>query len=166
VVGVSGVEMDVVGALSTFCDKASTGCIIAPSLSIGAVLLQQAAAMAAFQYRHVEIIESQGSSLEYPSREAVEIANSLSGLGQVYNDGNTSKEFPARGEVIGDGVRIHSLALPGLVSSLDVRFSAPGEMLSFRHDVMDVQALMPGLLMAIRRVVRLKSLVYGLEKIM
>ncbi|CAK9857644.1 unnamed protein product [Sphagnum jensenii] len=166
VVGVSGVEMDVVGALSTFCDKASTGCIIAPSLSIGAVLLQQAAAMAAFQFRHVEIIESQGSSLEYPSREAVEIANSLSGLGQVYNDGNTSKEFPARGEVIGDGVRIHSLALPGLVSSVDVRFSAPGEMLSFRHDVMDVQALMPGLLMAIRRVVRLKSLVYGLEKIM
>ncbi|KAH8973871.1 hypothetical protein BDL97_01G070500 [Sphagnum fallax] len=165
VVGVSGVEMDVVGALSTFCEKASTGCIIAPSLSIGAVLLQQAAAMAAFQYRHVEIIESQGSSLEYPSREAVEIANSLSGLGQVYNDGNTSKEFPARGEVIGDGVRIHSLALPGLVSSVDVRFSAPGEMLSFRHDVMDVQALMPGLLMAIRRVVRLKSLVYGLEKI-
>jgi chloroplast NAD(P)H dehydrogenase len=62
-VGVSGVEMDVVGALSTFCEKASTGCIIAPSLSIGAVLLQQAAAMAAFQYRHVEIIESQGSSL-------------------------------------------------------------------------------------------------------
>jgi hypothetical protein len=33
----------------------------------------------------------------------------------------------ARGEVIGDGVRIHSLALPGLVSSVDVRFSAPGE---------------------------------------
>jgi hypothetical protein len=30
------------------------------------------------------------------------------------------------------------------------------QMLSFRHDVMDVQALMPGLLMAIRRVVRLK----------
>jgi hypothetical protein len=30
------------------------------------------------------------------------------------------------------------------------------QMLSFRHDVLDVQALMPGLLMAIRRVVRLK----------
>jgi len=32
---------------------------VAPSLSIGAVLLQQAAAAAAFHYNHVEIIESQ-----------------------------------------------------------------------------------------------------------
>lgn len=33
----------------------------------------------------------------------------------------------ARGDVVGDGVRIHSMALPGLVSSLDVRFAGPGE---------------------------------------
>jgi hypothetical protein len=32
---------------------------LAPSLSIGAVLLQQAAAAAAFQYKNVEILESQ-----------------------------------------------------------------------------------------------------------
>lgn len=32
------------------------------------------------------------------------------------------------------------------------------QLLSFRHDVTDVQALMPGLLLAIRRVVRLKVL--------
>jgi len=36
----------------------------------------------------------------------------------------------ARGDVVGDGVRIHSLALPGLVSSLDVRFAGPGEVLT------------------------------------
>lgn len=166
VVGVPGLEMDAVGALSSFCEKASTGCIVAPSLSIGSVLLQQAAAAAAFQYNHVEIIESQQGLSEYPSQQAVQLAGSLSGLGQIYNDGNSSKDFPARGDVVGDGVRIHSMALPGLVSSFDVRFAGPGETLSIRHDVSDVKALMPGLILAIRRVVRLKSLVYGLEKIL
>ncbi|XP_024359335.1 dihydrodipicolinate reductase-like protein CRR1, chloroplastic isoform X2 [Physcomitrium patens] len=133
VVGVPGLGMDKVGALSSFCEKASTGCIVAPSLSIGAVLLQQAAASAAFQYKHVEIIESQEGLSEYPSQQATQLASSLSGLGQMYNEGDDSKEFLT---------------------------------LSFRHDVTDVKALMPGLIMAIRRVVRLKSLVYGLEKIL
>ncbi|KAG0564874.1 hypothetical protein KC19_8G146800 [Ceratodon purpureus] len=166
VVGVPGLDIDAVGALSSFCDKASTGCIVAPSLSIGTVLLQQAAAAAAFHYNHVEIIESQQGLSEYPSQQATQLASSLSGLGQIYNDGNGSNEFLARGAVVGDGVRIHSMALPGLVSSTDVRFAGPGETLSIRHDVTDVKALMPGLILAIRRVVRLKSLVYGLEKIL
>lgn len=33
---------------------------------------------------------------EYPSQQAVQLANSLSGLGQIYNDGNNSKEFSVR----------------------------------------------------------------------
>lgn len=34
----------------------------------------------------------------------------------------------ARGQVLGeDGVRVHSLVLPGLVSSTTVHFSGPGE---------------------------------------
>jgi hypothetical protein len=49
------------------CGGHGQGCIVAPSLSIGAVLLQQAAAAAAFQYNHVEIIESQqGLSVSGP----------------------------------------------------------------------------------------------------
>lgn len=36
----------------------------------------------------------------------------------------------ARGDIVGDGVRIHSMALPGLVSSHDVRFAGPGEVLT------------------------------------
>lgn len=37
----------------------------------------------------------------------------------------------ARGDIVGDGVRIHSMALPGLISSVDVRFAGPGEVVQF-----------------------------------
>ncbi|KMZ63733.1 hypothetical protein ZOSMA_117G00610 [Zostera marina] len=35
---------------------------------------------------------------------------------------------------------------------------------TIRHDITDVKSLMPGLLLAIRKVARLKNLIYGLEK--
>eukprot|EP00249_Psilotum_nudum_P006291 c19616_g1_i1 orf=89-1018(+) len=166
VVGVPGIELQKVSELSKFCEKASMGCIIAPTLSIGSILLQQAAIAAAFHFTQVDIVESMKESSTFPSCEAMRLADNLSGMGRVYNRGDISTNSLARGAVVGDGVRIHSLSLPGLVSSTTVYFSGPGEVLSLRHDVTDVQALIPGLLMAIRRVIRLKSLVYGLEKIM
>lgn len=166
VVAVEGLGMDKVAALSTFCTKASMGCLVAPTLSIASVLLQQAATAAAFHYKSVEIVEARQNSSEFPSREAALLAESISGLGQQYNKNDASMDIPARGAVVGDGVRIHSLSLPGIISKTSIYFSAPGEVLSFQHDMTDVQAWIPGLLIAIRRVVKLQSLVYGLEKIL
>ncbi|XP_074319647.1 dihydrodipicolinate reductase-like protein CRR1, chloroplastic [Silene latifolia] len=165
VVYVPRIQIDTVAALSTFCDKASTGCLIAPTLSIGSILLQQAAITASYHYSNVEIVESRPTARDLPSQDAVQIANNLSNLGQLYNKEDISTDVPARGQVLGeDGVRVHSMVLPGLASSTTVYFSGPGEVFTLKHEITDVQSLMPGLLMAIRKVVRLKSLVYGLEK--
>ncbi|BFI25256.1 chloroplast NAD(P)H dehydrogenase [Marchantia polymorpha subsp. ruderalis] len=162
----AALEPEDLDALSTFCEKSSMGCIVAPTLSIGRILLQQAAVAAAFNYGYAEIIESQPGSKVYPSSEAQELALNLSGLGRIYNDGDLSQQHVARGAVVGDGVRVHSLSTPSGTSSLEIRLSSPWEVLSYKHDISDVRALMPGLLLAIRRVVRLKNLVYGLEKIL
>ncbi|XP_057868606.2 dihydrodipicolinate reductase-like protein CRR1, chloroplastic isoform X1 [Cryptomeria japonica] len=164
VVHVPGVDMDVIASLSKFCEKASMGCIISPTLSIGSLLLEKAAMTAAYHYDHVEIVESRPDTSVCPSPDTIQLANNLSGLGQTYNKNDLSTDSAARGAVVGDGVRVHSMALPGLCSSMEVHFSAPGEVLSIKHDMTNLQSLMPGLLLAIRRVVRLKSLVYGLEK--
>nr|ABF93657.1 Dihydrodipicolinate reductase, N-terminus family protein [Oryza sativa Japonica Group] len=81
-----------------------------------------------------------------------------------YTTGKIS-DNPARGQILGeDGVRVHSMVLPGLASSTSINFSGPGEIYTLRHDVTNVQCLMPGLILAIRKVVRLKNLIYGLEK--
>ncbi|XP_077245053.1 dihydrodipicolinate reductase-like protein CRR1, chloroplastic isoform X1 [Tasmannia lanceolata] len=165
VVYVPRIKLDTVTALSAFCEKASMGCLVAPTLSVGSVLLQQAAISASFHYNNVEIVESRPDASDLPSPDAIQIANNLSDLGQIYNREDLSTDVLARGQVLGDdGVRVHSLVLPGLASSTTVHFSGPGEVYSIRHDITDVQSLMPGLLLAIRKVVRLKNLVYGLEK--
>ncbi|XP_015070860.1 dihydrodipicolinate reductase-like protein CRR1, chloroplastic isoform X2 [Solanum pennellii] len=165
VVYVPRIKQETVMALSMLCEKASTGCLVAPTLSIGSILLQQAAISASFHYNNVEIVESRANPLDFPSQDAVQIANNLSNLGQLYNRDDISSDIPARGQVLGeDGVRVHSLVLPGLPSSTSVYFSRPGEVYTLKHDITDVQCLMPGLILAIRKVVRLKNLVYGLEK--
>ncbi|XP_061953001.1 dihydrodipicolinate reductase-like protein CRR1, chloroplastic isoform X1 [Populus nigra] len=189
VVYVPRIKLDSVGALSAFCDKASMGCLIAPTLSIGSILLQQAAITASFHYNNAEIVESKANpivsdrknvkksnsikqcffnvfgSQDFPSMDAIQISKNLSNLGQIYNREDISTDVVARGQVIGeDGVRVHSMVLPGLPSSTTVYFSGPGEVYSIKHDITDVQSLMPGLLLAIRKVIRLKNLVYGLEK--
>ncbi|KAK2458133.1 Dipeptidyl aminopeptidase BIII [Trifolium repens] len=164
VVYVPRIELDTVAALSAFCEKASMGVLVAPTLSIGSILLQQAAISASFHYRNIEIVESKANANDLPSADANQIANNLSNLGQIYNREDSSTDVLARGQVLGDGIRVHSLVLPGLPSSTTVHFSGPGEVYSIKHDITDVQCLMPGLLLAIRKVVRLKNLVYGLEK--
>ncbi|RZR88076.1 hypothetical protein BHM03_00015582 [Ensete ventricosum] len=134
VVYVPNIELETVTALSVFCEKASMGCLVAPTLSIGSVLLQQAALQASFHYNNVEIVESRPDSSDLPSIEAVQIANNLTDLGQRYNREDISTDNPcdlcykARGQVLGeDGVRVHSMVLPGLTSTTTVHFSGPGE---------------------------------------
>ncbi|KAM0950285.1 putative 4-hydroxy-tetrahydrodipicolinate reductase [Dioscorea sansibarensis] len=165
IVYVPKIKLETITELSAFCEKASMGCLVAPTLSIGTVLLQQAAILASFHYNNVEIVESRPDPSELPSQEAVQIANNLSDLGQFYNREDIDTENLARGQVLGeDGVRVHSMVLPGLSSSTTVHFSRPGEVYSLKHDITDIECLMPGLILAIRKVVRLKSLIYGLEK--
>ncbi|CAM0870438.1 unnamed protein product [Alopecurus aequalis] len=162
VVYVPKIEMDTVAELSAFCDK---GVLVAPTLSIGSVLLQQAAIQASFHYNNVEIVESRPNPSDLPSQDAIQIANNISDLGQIYNREDMDTDNPARGQVLGeDGVRVHSMVLPGLASSTSVILSGPGEIYTLKHDVTDVRCLMPGLILAIRKVIRLKNLIYGLEK--
>lgn len=165
VVYVPKIELDTVAELSAFCEKASMGCLVAPTLSIGSVLLQQAAIQASFHYNNVEIVESRPNPSDFPSQDAIQIANNISDLGQIYNREDMESNNPARGQILGeDGVRVHSMVLPGLASSTAINFSGPGEIYTLRHDVTNVQCLMPGLILAIRKVIRLKNLIYGLEK--
>uniref|UniRef100_A0A0R0HY40 Dihydrodipicolinate reductase N-terminal domain-containing protein n=2 Tax=Glycine max TaxID=3847 RepID=A0A0R0HY40_SOYBN len=85
IVYVPRIKLDTVAALSAFCEKASMGVLVAPTLSIGSILLQQAAISASFHYSNVEIVESRANANDLPSADANQIANNLSNLGQIYN---------------------------------------------------------------------------------
>jgi 4-hydroxy-tetrahydrodipicolinate reductase len=170
VVGTTGLTPAQIQDLADFAEKASTGCLIVPNFSIGMVLLQQAAMQASRHFDHVEIIElHHDQKADAPSGTAIKTAELLSELGKAYNPPKVKEKetIPgARGGVVGDNINIHSIRLPGLIAHQEVIFGAPGEIYTLRHDTSDRSCYMPGVLLSIRKVTQLKSLVYGLEKIL
>ena len=170
VVGTTGLNEAQLQDLAEFADKASIGCLIIPNFSIGIVLLQQAALQAAQYFEHVEIIElHHNQKADAPSGTAIQTAQMLSSLGKSYNPSDveeTEHLTGARGSSTADGVRIHSVRLPGLIAHQEMIFGAPGQIYTLRHDTSDRASFMPGVLLAVRRVLPLKSLIYGLDKIL
>ena len=65
-----------------------------------------------------------------------------------------------------DGFRIHSVRLPGLVAHQQVLFGGAGQTLSIRHDSINRESFMPGVNLAIKKVMHLDRLVYGLEHVL
>ncbi len=170
VVGTTGLSPNQLQDLADFADKASTGCLVIPNFSIGVVLLQQAAIQASRYFDHVEIIElHHNQKADAPSGTAIQTAQLLAELGKTFNPPaveETEKMPGARGTLAAEGIRIHSVRLPGLIAHQEVIFGAPGQLYTLRHDTSDRASYMPGVLLAIRHVLQLKSLVYGLEKLL
>ncbi|MGF1536975.1 MAG: 4-hydroxy-tetrahydrodipicolinate reductase [Elainellaceae cyanobacterium] len=170
VVGTTGLSSAQIDELAQFADKASTGCLIIPNFSIGVVLMQQAALRASQYFDHVEIIElHHNQKADAPSGTAIKTAQMLAEIGKAYNPPQveeTEKLPGARGSLAEENIRIHSVRLPGLLAHQEILFGAPGQLYTLRHDTSDRACYMPGVLLAIRKVCGLKSLVYGLEKIL
>jgi 4-hydroxy-tetrahydrodipicolinate reductase len=170
VVGTTGLSDEQMQDLADFAEKASTGCLVVPNFSIGMVLLQQAVLQAAQYFDHLEIIElHHNQKADAPSGTALKTAAMLSELGKTYNPSQVKETETirgARGGIVGENINVHSIRLPGLIAHQEVIFGAKGEIYSLRHDTSDRSCYMAGVLLAIRKVTQLKSLVYGLEKIL
>jgi 4-hydroxy-tetrahydrodipicolinate reductase len=65
-----------------------------------------------------------------------------------------------------DGVRVHSVRLPGLVAHQEVVFGGTGETLTIRHDSHDRSSFMPGLRLAVKAVISRPGLTVGLEPLL
>ena len=170
VVGTTGLSNKQLQDLAEFADKASTGCLIIPNFSIGMVLLQQAAIQASQYFEHVEIIElHHNQKADAPSGTAIKTAQMLSDLGKTYNPPSVqeTESIPgAKGSLVGDNIRVHSVRLPGFIAHQEVILGAQGQIYTLRHDTSHRSCYMAGVLLCIRKVTELKSLVYGLEKIL
>ncbi|MDB9311345.1 4-hydroxy-tetrahydrodipicolinate reductase [Aphanizomenon sp. CS-733/32] len=170
VVGTTGLSPAQLEELADFAEKASTGCLVIPNFSIGMVLLQEAALRASQYFDHVEIIElHHNQKADAPSGTAIQTAQLLAEMGKTFNPAiveETEKIAGARGSLADEGIRIHSVRLPGLIAHQEVIFGAAGQIYTLRHDTSDRACYMPGVILAIRKVNQLKSLVYGLEKIL
>ncbi len=144
VVGTSGAdfaELEGVGEANLF---------FAPNFAIGAVLMIEAARMAAPHMPECEIVElHHDGKLDAPSGTAAHTARVLADAGANVHE------------------PIHSVRLPGLVAHQEVIFGGLGQTLSIRHDTTSRESFMPGVLLAVRRIGSLeRSPTIGLEKLL
>jgi 4-hydroxy-tetrahydrodipicolinate reductase len=165
VVGASGLTFEQVEQLEKLAREQQTGCIIAPNFSIGAILMMRFAAQAARFFPEAEIVETHHQQkLDAPSGTAVKTAEMIkSNRRQQKNINESIEQYPgARGAEVAD-VNIHAVRLPGYVASQQVLFGGQGENLTIQHNSINRECFMPGVLLACREVLKLDSLIYGLE---
>jgi 4-hydroxy-tetrahydrodipicolinate reductase len=151
----------------------STGVLIASNFAIGAVLADRFAAMAAPFFDRVEIIElhhdkkvdaPSGTSLT--SARIIGAARKEAGLEPLVDPTHRETVEGARGADAGDGVKVHSVRLPGLVAHQEILFGGPGEGLSIRHDSFDRQSFVQGVALAARFVDATAKLTVGIDSLL
>jgi 4-hydroxy-tetrahydrodipicolinate reductase len=122
----------------------------APNFAIGAVLMIEAAKLAAPHMPECEIVEMHhDQKLDKPSGTAAYTAEQLRAAGADVHE------------------PIHSVRLPGFVAHQEVIFGGLGQTLTIRHDSIARESFMPGVLLAIRKVGSLtESPVVGLEHLL
>ena len=119
--------------------------LIVPNFSIGAVLMMKFAAEASRHMTKAEIIElHHDKKIDAPSGTAARTAELMNG-----------------------DVPIHSVRLPGIVANQEVILGDVGQSLTIRHDTINRESFMPGVLLAVRRVGSVeRSPVIGLENLL
>jgi len=140
----------------------------APNFAFGAVLAMHFAAIAARHYAAAEVIElHHAAKADAPSGTALRTARAIAaaqGAGDRPDKVEESVAGVRGGDV--DGVRVHSVRLPGLVAHQEVVFGGQGELLTIRHDSLDRSSFMPGVLLAVRQIPTRPGLTVGLEPLL
>lgn len=167
VVGTTGFTDERLDQVRGWCAASpGVGVLIAPNFSVGAVLMMRLAAKAAPYFESVEIVEEHHpSKLDAPSGTATLTAHLIAAARhgmEPMPDATAEEVAGARGAVI-DGVHVHSVRARGLVAHQEVILGGPGETLRIRHDSLDRESFMPGVLLGVREVGNHPGLSVGLS---
>ncbi len=168
VVGTTGLLASDLDEIRGLCQMKKTGAVIAPNFAIGAVLLMKFSEIASRHFASAEIIEMHhDKKVDAPSGTALKTAEFMGHSHPAAQEeiAVSLESQPARGEGVGV-TRIHSVRLPGLVAHHEVIFGGPGETLTIRHDSLSRESFMPGVILAVRKVMKLDQAVFGLDALL
>ncbi len=170
VIGTTGLKDEQIEELKNLSAKTITACLIAPNFSTGAVLLMKFAQMASKYFDNAEIIElHHNQKKDAPSGTAVKTALMMSEANTDFTTGNCPEKETiegSRGGVSYNNIHIHSVRMPGYIASQEVLFGANGQIMTLRHDSMNRECYMAGVLLATRYVNEHSEFIYGLENIL
>ncbi|MFZ9076100.1 MAG: 4-hydroxy-tetrahydrodipicolinate reductase [Ilumatobacteraceae bacterium] len=143
-----------------------SNCLIAPNFAIGAVLMMRFAEVAAPFFDTAEIIEiHHDAKADSPSGTAVSTANRMAAASSTWaNDPTTHEAIPgARGAKGPADIRIHAVRMRGAVANQEVVLGTQGQTLTIRHDTIDRNSFMPGVVMACKKIAEHPGVTLGLD---
>ena len=169
VVGTTGLTPQDIEELRGLAARHEVGGVVASNFALGAVLMMHLAQKAASYFDHAEIIETHHEGkIDAPSGTALTTARLMAeARGRPFRRNVPEKETLAAtrsGEL--EGVTIHSVRLPGAMAHHEVIFGTAGQTLSIRHDTINRDCYVPGILMAVKHVVKQKGFIFGLDKLL
>ncbi len=171
VIGTTGFGAPDLDEMKKLAEANEIGIVAAPNFALGAVLMMHLAKIAGKFMDHAEIIElHHDKKLDAPSGTALLTAKAMAeARGKPFlRPAVQDEKFapPAsRGQGV-EGIQIHSVRLPGLMAHQEVIFGAAGQTLSIRHDTINRECYMPGVILAIKAVVKQKGFIYGLDRLL
>lgn len=168
VIGTSGLRANEIKELQETCNKKQLGGIIAPNFCISALLMMRFSEQAAHYFSEVEIVETHHEQkVDAPSSTSIKTAEMIASARKTNPVHKALHEtLPGARGAIKDQLPIHSLRLPGFLAKQDVIFGHLGGNLVITHETIDRNAFMPGVMLACRKVMELKTLIYGLETLL
>ena len=169
VVGTTGLSDEQKAEIAKAAEENDTPAFIAPNFALGAVLLMVMSRQAAKYMPDVEIIElHHDKKLDAPSGTAIQTAAMIAEVRKAHKQGNPDEFEKLEGARGADyeGMHIHSVRLPGYVAHQEVIFGGLGQTLTIRHDSMNRESFMPGVVLAAKKVRSLEGLTVGLDKLL
>jgi 4-hydroxy-tetrahydrodipicolinate reductase len=167
VIGTSGLSKEQLEKIDDYCRKQGLGALVIPNFSVGAILMMNFAQQASKLFDCVEIVEMHHArKIDAPSGTAMHTARKIAENGRVYNTTAVQEReliAGARGGKFENGLRLHSIRLPGMLSHQEVLCGAEGELLTIRHDSFNTKCFEQGIVLAVKAVMSIKSLVVGLD---
>ena len=169
VIGSTGITEAIYQEAESLANEHEIGAIIAPNFAMGAVLMIHLAKQASRFFDYADLTEMHHEAkIDSPSGTALAIANAaLEGKQGGFIAPQSEKELivGARGATH-EGISVHSARMPGRVAHHELVFGALGQTFTIRHDSVNRESFMPGVVLAINEVVNRKGLTIGLDKIM
>ena len=168
VIGTTGLTADDIGEIERLAVARKIGVVVAPNFALGAVLMMHLARIAAKFLDYAEIIELHHErKVDAPSGTAIFTARAMADArGKPFLQPSGQGEAQvSRGQQV-EGVAIHSVRLPGLMAHQEVILGGQGQTLSIRHDTISRECYMPGVILAIKEVVKRQGLIYGLDNLL
>ena len=168
VIGTTGLTADELSEIERLAIANKVGVVVAPNFALGAVLMMHLTNIAAKYFDYAEIIELHHHlKVDSPSGTALSTARAMAAArGKPFNrPPEHGKASNSRGEQV-EGISIHSVRLPGLLAHQEVLLGGPGQTLTIRNDAISRECYMPGIILAIKEVVKRQGLIYGLDALL